>query len=221
MQEPPPLPSQKISIDRGSGAPHERPRSGSIMRDIGRRVVQLHKITQYDQYMRCARPRNTTKTRVRRQCVMRKNKERTHISNHDKPMRNPQPRQPIIPQHVPSSECLTKFDCEENHGADSDVGDDDGPELGGAEEDGAGWEKSRAREMEISALEPERKCRCGKNTYDRSDSSYIPKKITAISLNIQQHIHEKDSPVRVALLPRHVPQQISRKRKQLLTEEHS
>lgn len=39
MQEPPPLPSQEISIDRCSGAPHERPRAGSIMRDVGCRVV--------------------------------------------------------------------------------------------------------------------------------------------------------------------------------------
>lgn len=53
-------------------------------------------------------------------------------------MRNPQPWYPIIPQHIPSSECLIKLDREENHGADPDVGDDDGPELGGAEEDGAG-----------------------------------------------------------------------------------
>lgn len=72
MQEPPPLPTQEISIDRRGGSPHERPRPGSIMRDIGRRVVQLHKITQYDQYMRCARPGNATKTRVRRQRVKHK-----------------------------------------------------------------------------------------------------------------------------------------------------
>lgn len=54
-------------------------------------------------------------------------------------MRHPHPREPIIPQHVPSSEYIAKLDREEDHGADPEVGDDDGPELGGTEEDGARW----------------------------------------------------------------------------------